>query len=313
MMKAGGYMARCVAFLAIVMAVAIQGRAYAQELNCNVEVNSDKVSNANKEIFTTLQQAIADYMNTTKWTDAQFGSNEKIECKLFLTISTYNDGTNRMTGDLQVQSTRPVYNSSYTTTIINFKDTKIDFPYQENQPLVFSEQDMQDNLTAILNFYAYMILAMDFDTFSPNGGTPYYEKAANVVRMAQSSGETGWKAFEDTKNRSAVLSAFTDKSTSGIRDILYQYHRQGLDQMVVSVDKGRAAITQSIATLKKVYDVAPMSVCLSMFKDAKLDELVNIYSKANSTEKQAVYEDLYPLYPTETARLNKIKEESTQR
>ncbi len=313
MMKAGGYMARCVALLAIVMAVAIQGRAYAQELNCNVEVNSDKVSNANKEIFTTLQQAIADYMNTTKWTDAQFGSNEKIECKLFLTISTYNDGTNRMTGDLQVQSTRPVYNSSYTTTIINFKDTKIDFPYQENQPLVFSEQDMQDNLTAILNFYAYMILAMDFDTFSPNGGTPYYEKAANVVRMAQSSGETGWKAFEDTKNRSAVLSAFTDKSTSGIRDILYQYHRQGLDQMVVSVDKGRAAITQSIATLKKVYDVAPMSVCLSMFKDAKLDELVNIYSKANSTEKQAVYEDLYPLYPTETARLNKIKEESTQR
>lgn len=306
-------MSRCVAAIVFVMAVVAPSMAGAQELNCNVEVNSDKVSNANKEIFTTLQQAIADYMNTNKWTDAQFSANEKIECKLFLTISTYNDGTNRMTGDLQVQSTRPVYNSSYTTTIINFKDTKIDFAYQENQPLVFSEQDMQDNLTAILNFYAYMILAMDFDTFSPQGGTPYYEKAANVVRMAQSSGETGWKAFEDTKNRSAVLSAFTDKSTSGIRDVLYQYHRQGLDQMVVSVDKGRATITQALATLKKVYDVVPMSVCLSMFKDAKLDELVNIYSKANATEKQTVYEYLYPLYPTETSRLNKIKEESSQR
>ncbi len=313
MMSVRGFLSQSVAAIVFIMAVAAPSMAGAQELNCNVEVNSDKVSNANKEIFTTLQQAIADYMNTNKWTDAQFGANEKIECKLFLTISTYNDGTNRMTGDLQVQSTRPVYNSSYTTTIINFKDTKIDFAYQENQPLVFSEQDMQDNLTAILNFYAYMILAMDFDTFSPQGGTPYYEKAANVVRMAQSSGETGWKAFEDTKNRSAVLSAFTDKSTSGIRDVLYQYHRQGLDQMVVSVDKGRATITQAIATLKKVYDVAPMSVCLSMFKDAKLDELVNIYSKANATEKQTVYEYLYPLYPTETSRLNKIKEESSQR
>lgn len=313
MMSVRCFLSQCVAAIVFIMAVAAPSMAGAQELNCNVEVNSDKVSNANKEIFTTLQQAIADYMNTSKWTDAQFGANEKIECKLFLTISTYNDGTNRMTGDLQVQSTRPVYNSSYTTTIINFKDTKIDFAYQENQPLVFSEQDMQDNLTAILNFYAYMILAMDFDTFSPQGGTPYYEKAANVVRMAQSSGETGWKAFEDTKNRSAVLSAFTDKSTSGIRDVLYQYHRQGLDQMVVSVDKGRATITQAIAILKKVYDVAPMSVCLSMFKDAKLDELVNIYSKANATEKQTVYEYLYPLYPTETSRLNKIKEESSQR
>lgn len=302
----------CIAALVAMVAVMCPGITSAQELNCNVEVNSDKVSNANKEIFTTLQQAIADYMNTNKWTDAQFGTNEKIECKLYLTISTYNDGTNRMTGDLQVQSTRPVYNSSYTTTIINFKDSKIDFAYQENQALVFSEQDMQDNLTAILNFYAYMIIALDFDTFSPQGGTPYYEKAANVVRMAQSSGETGWKAFEDTKNRSAVLSAFTDKATSGIRDVMYQYHRQGLDQMVVSVDKGRAAITQSIAALKKVYDVSPMSVCLSMFKDAKLDELVNIYSKANATEKQTVYEDLYPLYPTETTRLNKIKQESTQ-
>ncbi len=313
MMSVRDFLSQSVAAIVFIMAVAAPSMAGAQELNCNVEVNSDKVSNANKEIFTTLQQAIADYMNTNKWTDAQFGANEKIECKLFLTISTYNDGTNRMTGDLQVQSTRPVYNSSYTTTIINFKDTKIDFAYQENQPLVFSEQDMQDNLTAILNFYAYMILAMDFDTFSPQGGTPYYEKAANVVRMAQSSGETGWKAFEDTKNRSAVLSAFTDKSTSDIRDVLYQYHRQGLDQMVVSVDKGRATITQAIATLKKVYDVAPMSVCLSMFKDAKLDELVNIYSKANATEKQTVYEYLYPLYPTETTRLNKIKEESSQR
>ena len=279
----------------------------AEELNCEVEVNSQKVANTSKEVFNALKEAIAEYMNTTQWTDAQFLANEKINCKLFLTVSTYDESTGKLEGDLQIQSQRPVYNSSYTTTLINFKDTKVSFFYRSGDQLVFNINEMQDNLTAILNFYAYLIIAIDFDTFAPNGGDPYYERAASVVRMAQSTSETGWKAFEDTKNRSAVLSAYTDKATSGIREVLYNYHRMGLDQMATSVDKGRATITQCLEKLKEVYDVAPMSVCLSMFKDAKMDELVNIYSKAGSTEKEKVYELLYPLYPTETERLNKIK------
>ena len=279
----------------------------AQELKCEVEINSTQVQNTSKEVFNKLQQAIADYMNTTKWTDAQFSVNEKIECRMYFTIKSYTD--NLMQGDLQVQSSRPVYNSSYTTTVMNFKDTKIEFTYQENEPLVYSETTMESNLTAILNFYAFMIIALDFDTFSLKGGEPYYEKAANVVRMAQSAGESGWKAFEDTKNRSAVLSAFTEGNTSGIRDILYNYHRRGLDEMALSVDKGRAMVTQMMETLKKVFDTAPMSVCLSMWKDAKLDELVNIYSKAGQTEKDKVYDLLYAVYPTEQTRLKKIKEE----
>lgn len=296
--------------LMLLCCVAAQAQDEAQELNCTVEVNAAKVANANKEVFTTLQEAISEYMNTTKWTDAQFGFNERIVCKLFFTIAEYNDATGQMKGDLQIQSQRPVYNSNYMTTLINFKDTKIDFTYMENDPLVFNEQDMQNNLTAILNFYAYMIIAIDFDSFSLRGGDPYYEKAANVVRMAQSTGETGWKAFEDSKNRSAVLSAYTDKQTEGIREILYNYHRQGLDQMVVSVDKGRATITKQLETLKKIYDVNSMSVCLSMFRDAKMDELVNIYSKANTSEKETVYETLYPIYPTDLDRLDKIKKEA---
>lgn len=283
---------------------------YAQELNCNVEINSDQVQGSNREVFTTLQQSIADYMNTTKWTDAQFYANEKIECKLFFTIKSY-DESNVMTGDLQIQSIRPVYNSTYTTTIFNFKDSKVEFLYALNEPLVFSENTMESNLTAILNFYAYMILALDFDTFSLRGGDPYYEKAANVVRLAQSSGESGWKAFEDNKNRSAVLSAYYDKNTSLIRDVLYNYHRKGLDEMVLGANKGRAVITSTLESLKQVFDVAPMSVCLSIFKDSKLDEIVNVYSKASSTEKEKVYELLYPLYPTETVRLDKIKSTET--
>lgn len=298
---------KTVALLAILLGVV---GVYAQELNCTVEINTDKINGTDKAVFSTLQTAINEYMNNTQWGNAQFLVNEKIDCKLFFTIASV-EGT-KMTGDLQVQSSRPVYNASYSTTLINFKDTNIEFEYQENEPLVFNINAMESNLTAILNFYAYMILAIDFDSFAPNGGDFYYERAANVVQLAQSSGETGWKAFEDTKNRSAVLSAFTEKNTSAIRSLLYDYHRKGLDEMVLSPDKGRATITKTLNILKQIYDVAPMSVVLSMFKDAKLDELVNIYSKSNITERQTVYELLYPLYPTERERLNKIKEEQKQ-
>lgn len=279
----------------------------ATELNCEVEVNSDKISNGSRDVFNELKQAITDYMNTTKWTNATFGTNEKIYCKLMLTLSSWDNATGAMEGDLQIQSQRPVYNSSYTTAVINFKDTKVKFFYETGQQLVFSELEMEDNLTAILNFWAYMIIAMDFDTFELNGGDPYYERAAQIVRLAQSSGESGWKAFEDNTNRSAVLSAFTEKQTSPIRQILYDYHRMGLDQMVVTVDKGRSAITHTLENLAKIYDVAPMSVCLTMFKDAKLDELINVYSKANTTEKETVYEMLYQVYPSDNTRLEQIK------
>jgi len=279
----------------------------ATELNCEVEVNSDKISNGSRDVFNELKQAVTDYMNTTKWTNATFGTNEKIYCKLLFTLSSWDDATGLMKGDLQIQSQRPVFNSAYTTALINFRDTKVEFTYETGQQLVFSEMEMEDNLTAILNFWAYMIIAIDFDSFELNGGTPYYEKAAQVVRLAQSSGESGWKAFEDNTNRSAVLSAFTDNGMAPMRQILYDYHRMGLDQMVVTVDKGRSTITHTLENLAKIYDVAPLSVCLTMFKDAKLDELINIYSKANMTEKESVYEMLYQVYPSETNRLDQIK------
>ena len=162
---------------------AVSFTAKSQELNCEVEINADQIQNANKQVFETLKEAINEYMNTTKFSNAQFSANEKINCRLFFTIKEYNDNT--MIGDLQIQSSRPVYNSTYTTTLINFKDTKIEFTYQENEPLIYSENNMESNLTAILNFYAYLIIAVDFDSFALNGGDPFYEKAQNVVQMAQ--------------------------------------------------------------------------------------------------------------------------------
>ena len=175
---------------------------HAQELNCQVTVDYSQVGGTNTSVFETLKEAISEYVNTRKWTPAQISPNEKIECKLFFSIKEYND--DKMVGDLQVQSSRPVYNSSYTTTLINFKDTKVEFEYREGEPLIFSENSMESNLTAIIDFYVYLILAMDFDSFSPRGGEPFFKELQRVVQMAQSSGESGWKAFEDTKNRSAV-------------------------------------------------------------------------------------------------------------
>lgn len=277
----------------------------AQELNCTVEFNTQQLQNVSESVFRTLQEAAADYMNTTQFSDAQFAANEKIECRLFFTISEYKD--NIAKGSLQIQASRPVYNTGYTTTLINFKDNKIDFEYNEGEPLIFSQTNMESQITAILNFYAYLILAMDFDSFSPNGGEPFWNRLKMIVQQAQSSGEVGWKAFEDTKNRSAVLSAYTDPATRQLRELTYRYHRTGLDEMAQSPDKGRANITSALEILKKVYDVASMSVGLSMTKDAKLEELVNVYSKAPATEREAVYELLYPLYPTETQRLDEIK------
>lgn len=279
----------------------------AQELNCRVEVNTSQIEGTNKSVFETLQGAINEYVNTTRWTPAQFSANEKIECTLFFNITKYDESTGLMEGSLQVQSLRPVYNSSYTTTLINFKDNKVEFNYTEGEPLTFSENSMESQLTQILNFYIYLILAVDFDSFSPHGGDAMFERLETIVHQGQSSGESGWKAFEDTKNRAAVLASFTDPSTRAIRDLYYNYHLQGFDQMSVSPDKGRKTIDTSLDVLTEIFKVAPMSVGLSMFKDAKLDELVNIYSKAPSEERQHAYDVLSPIFPTEQQRLEKIK------
>lgn len=288
----------------------IAPRVVAQELNCEVTFNTDQVQGTNTSVFQTLQEAVKDYMNTTHFTNDQYAVNERIDCRMFFTVVEYTD--NVVKGDLQVQSSRPVYNSNYTTNLLNFKDTKIEFSYNEGEPLNFTVNTMENQLTAILNFYAYLIIALDRDSFAPKGGDEAFERLKMIVQMAQSSGETGWKAFEDKRNRSAVLSAFTEPSTAMMRDMLYEYHRTGLDNMAQSPDKGRAAVSSAIENLKAVYDYDPMSVGLSIFKDAKLDELVNIYTKASQTERDKAVELLSPIYPTEMKRINFIKAGTTK-
>lgn len=296
---------RTIKYLIASTMVMVCSSAVAQELNCTVEVNAQKIEGGSKSVFQTLQEAMSEYMNETRFSNATFSNNEKIDCRLYLTVSEYTD--DRITGDLQVQLSRPVYNSTYTTTLFNFKDNRISFEYREGEPIIFNATTIDNNLTAILNYYAYLFLALDFDSFSPMGGDPYYERAASIVQAAQSLGEIGWKAFEDPKNRSGVLTSFTSPSTSSYRQMLYDYHRKGLDEMVTSPDKGRASITSSLSAIENVYKADPMSAALSIFRDSKLDELVNIYSKAPQTERDLVYKLLQPIYPSENERLDKIR------
>ncbi len=278
--------------------------AYAQELNCSVNINYDQVSGA-KPTFEALQRSIAEYLNNTAFTDCIFDPGERIECQIMLVVKSYDNQT--VSGELQLQSMRPVFNSTYTTTILNLKDNKIAFEYRDGDPLVFSVDYADSQLTALLNFYAYLMIAMDFDSFSPLGGEKYWEIARQISMQYQNSVYTGWSAFEDNRNRGAIVDAFTQPSTKPMRDLSYVYHRTGLDQMALSPEKGRYNISASLATLGQVQKMAPMSVALSMFKDAKLHELVNLYSGANQSERQKAYDILTDIYPAENTMLNKIR------
>lgn len=280
----------------------------AQELNCRVVVNSDKIQGTNKEVFNTLQTAITEYMNDTKFTSVQLSTVERIECTLQFIVSEYTD--ERMVCQLQIQSRRPVYNSSYTSTLINFQDNEVEFNYKEYDPLVYSTSTYENNLTCILNFYAYLILGIDFDSFILYGGDPFFEMARTMVQLGQSTQEPGWKAFENNRNRSAILSAFIEPTTKPFREMWYNYHRKGLDEMVLGVAKARATIGKSLDVLKSLYSNNSSSVLFPMFKEAKFDEIINIYSKASTTEKTDMYDLLIDIYPSENRTLAKIKEES---
>lgn len=278
----------------------------AQELRAVVDIKTDRIQGTNKDVFEALKEAVTDYLNNTRFSNAQIASNERIDCRLTLTVAEYAD--DHIKGELAVQSSRPVYNATYITPVLNLIDKQVEFDFRLGQPLTYNEMEAETNLNAILDYYAFLIMAVDFDTFSPRGGDPFFQRLSSIVQRAQTSGETGWKTFEDNRNRAALLALFTDVATSGFRDLLYSYHRRGLDEMVTSPDKGRAAITAAITeVIPKIYETNPMSYGLALFRDTKLDELVNIYSKAGQSERESVAKMLLEIYPTDRARIDDIK------
>lgn len=279
--------------------------APAQELKATVEINTDMIQGTNKDVFESLKEAIGEYLNNTRFSSAQIAPGERIDCRLMLTVAEYAD--DRIKGELTLQSTRPVYNSTYMTPLLNLKDNRIEFEYRIGQPLVYNANESETNLNAILDYYAFLVLGVDFDSFSPKGGEPFFERMSAIVQRAQSGSETGWKRFEDNRNRAAVLSVFTEVATAPFRELYYTYHRRGLDEMVTSPDKGRQSVTGSLEALSRISETDPMNVALTIFRDTKLDELVNIYSKAPQSEREEVARRLLDLYPTDRERIDQIK------
>ena len=277
----------------------------AQELNARITVNGDKIANANKSVFTTLQNALTEFINNRKWTDATFAVNERIDCSMTIIVNEMEESSFK--GEIQVQARRPVYNSSYTTTLLNFRDQQFDFEYMEGEPLEYQENMLTGNLTATVVSYIYIILGLDFDSFSPLGGTAYIQQAQQIVSLAQSQSWSGWKAFDSNRNRHAVATALQDNASEAFRNLWYTYHRKGLDEMAANPDRGRTTIIEALPALQEVKKARPTSVLLQMFSDAKLDEIVLIYSKATTQEKQSGYKLLQEIYPTETTRLEALQ------
>jgi hypothetical protein len=285
---------------------AAAAQAQSSELNARLTVNSDRIQGTNRQIFTTLQTALNEFVNNKKWTTATLALNERIDCTFTIILNEMTD--NHFVGEIQVQARRPVYNSAYTTTIFNFRDTQFDFEYTEFEPLEYTENTLESNLTATIVFYIYAILGLDFDSFAPKGGTAFLQEAQHIVTLAQSQmGWSGWKAFDSDRNRHALATALTENSSDAFRQFWYDYHRKGLDEMAANADRGRTNIIAALPALTAFRTARPNSVLLQMFADAKLDEIISIYSKATTQEKQDGYKMMTNLYPAESIRLEALK------
>ncbi|HVW12471.1 MAG TPA: DUF4835 family protein [Mucilaginibacter sp.] len=259
--------------------------ASAQDLNAQVKVISGKIQTSNRHIFQSLETAMKDFLNGRKWAADVILPNERIDCSFVLNVTSW-DGNSNFSGELQVQSSRPVYNSTYTTPMINVNDKDFDFIYAEGQTLDYSDQAFTSNLASVMAFYAYVIIGIDYDSFSRLGGTPYFQAAQAVVNNAQAGGSyKGWKAFDGNTNRYWLAENLNNKVYIPLRNFIYDYHRNGLDQMADNTSKGRKVIDDLLPTLSQVDRTRLGAMLPLVFFTAKSDELVAIYSKADNRER----------------------------
>ena len=285
---------------------------FAQELTCYVTINSTQIQGTNKEIFNTLRDAITDFMNNTAWTNHVFEVNERIECNFLFNLKK-EVSSGRYEATLTVQSRRPVYASSYNSVMLNYIDENITFDYTEYDPLEFSETSHLNNLTSILAFYAYMILGLDYDSFSPNGGDPFFQMAEKIVDNAQSSPDPGWKAFEarGRDNRYWLVNNMRDDGYQPLRDFNYTYHRQGLDVLDNSIERGRMVIKEAIIELEKFYKDKPDPFIhyFNVLIDSKGDEIVDIFSEAPQMDRQRIHTIMTSVDPANAGKYAPLQEQ----
>ena len=279
-------------------------RGIAQEFNISVQVSSPMVEGSEKKIFETLQQELYDFVNNSQWTNYVYKPEERIEGTILITVEQRSGEDFK--AKMNVALRRPVYKSSYNTALFNYIDKDFDFKYVEFQPLEYSDNVFESNLTSTIAFYLYIYLGLDADSFSKNGGSPYYAKAQNIVNMGQNAREKGWKAFESQKNRYWLVENLTNPAYSSVREAMYRYHRYGLDLMADDVEAGRAGINESLELLRKANRERPGLFILQLFLEAKREELINIYSQASPMDKTKAVNILKEIDPANANRYQKI-------
>ena len=282
----------------------------AQELEAKVNINSSQIQGTDKSVFDNLQETLEKFINERQWTSLQFQQNERISCSFNITVTKYNRDENMFNCTAMIQANRPVWNSAYTTTIYNNKDANFDFEFAQFDQLNFAEETIDNQLTALVAYYAFLIIGLDLETFSPFGGEDVLLRCMNLVNNCQSLGFKGWKSFDDDRNRFAIINDYLDEQMKPFRQMQYDYYRKGLDEMATNVERGRTNITTTIEeNLKVCYENKPLSMLPQIWTDYKKDELVNIYKgKGTQKEKESVYDIVFNINPSQNNTWAKLKQ-----
>lgn len=282
--------------------------SYAQELDARVTINHSQIENTRTEVFDALQTKLTEFLNNQKWTEIPFRENEKIQCNFNITVNTYNQEENSFECSLLMNCSRPVYGSSYNTISYAVNDANFTFVFTEFDQLEYQDNQIDNNLIALLAYYAYMIIGMDLDTMAPMGGTDYFHMAEDVATAGENLGFPGWKAFGDSGNRFGLLNDYMDGAMEGMREFNYIYHRKGLDRMSEAPDSARAAIVDALDLLQEANRAKSMTKVAQLFTEYKRDELVNIFTKkATKEEKEKAYEVLFSIDASQSNTWEKIK------
>ena len=284
--------------------------AVAQELNARVTVNHNQIQGTDASVFDELQQTLTQFINDRQWTNLQFQKNERIPCNFNISVTKYDKSSNMFTCKALIQATRTAYNSSYSTTIYNNTDNDFNFEYAQFDQLNFNEEMVDNQLTALIAYYAYLLIGINLDTFSPMGGEDVLQRCMNLTNNSQNLNFPGWKAFDNDRNRFAIINDYLDGAMKPFRQLQYDYYRLGLDEMASNVERGRTNITTAIEqNLKKCHEDRPMSMLPQIWTDYKRDELANIYKgKGTQKEKESVYEILFSINASQNNAWEKIKE-----
>lgn len=284
--------------------------AGAQELIAKITINHNQIQGTDASVFDNLKETLEQFVNDRQWTDYQFQKNERIVCNFNITVTKYDQSSNKFTCNALIQANRPVYNSAYNTTLYNNKDNDFNFEFAQFDQLNFNEEQIDNQLTALFAYYAYLIIGLNLDSFSPMGGEDILQRCMNLTNNAQNLNFTGWKSFETDRNRFAIINDYLDGAMKPFRQLQYDYYRTGLDEMANNVERGRTNITTALETnLKKAHDDKPLSSLPAIWTDFKKDELANIYKgKGTQKEKETIYELLFSINPSQNNSWEKIKE-----